>query len=389
MKFEKNNRYFTIALYAFGVIAASIILIFVLISPDRLLSGISKTISILTPLIIGFAIAFILNPLLKWFEKTVFKKVLLKDKQKKTKRVLSIVCTYLSFFGILSLFFVLIVPSIAKSVSDLANNIQGYYTSGVALITSFLQKFNVSDEIVTYFNNLGTGIIDVVIDLLKNISTYLPKIFDVALSAGSVIKNIVVGFALSIYMLSSKEVFKRQSKKIMTVFLKPETKERTIRVFKLSHSTFSKYLTAYIIDSTIVGLITYFVMLIFGWPYPALIGLIIGVTNMIPFFGPFIGGIPSALLILLVNPLQALFFVIFIVVLQQVDGNIICPRVLGHRVGLSPFWVMVAIVIGGSLFGVLGLILSVPALAVIYALGRSYINRKLKEKELAEEENAD
>lgn len=389
MKFEKNNRYFTIALYAFGVIAASIILIFVLISPDRLLSGISKTISILTPLIIGFAIAFILNPLLKWFEKTVFKKVLLKDKQKKTKRVLSIVCTYLSFFGILSLFFVLIVPSIAKSVSDLANNIQGYYTSGVALITSFLQKFNVSDEIVTYFNNLGTGIIDVVIDLLKNISTYLPKIFDVALSAGSVIKNIVVGFALSIYMLSSKEVFKRQSKKIMTVFLKSETKERTIRVFKLSHSTFSKYLTAYIIDSTIVGLITYFVMLIFGWPYPALIGLIIGVTNMIPFFGPFIGGIPSALLILLVNPLQALFFVIFIVVLQQVDGNIICPRVLGHRVGLSPFWVMVAIVIGGSLFGVLGLILSVPALAVIYALGRSYINRKLKEKELAEEENAD
>lgn len=389
MKFEKNNRYFTIALYAFGVIAASIILIFVLISPDKLLGGISKTISILTPLIIGFAIAFILNPLLKWFEKTVFKKVLVKDTQKKSKRALSLVCTYLSFLGILSLFFVLIVPSIAKSVSDLANNIQGYYTSGVALITSFLQRFNVSDEIVTYFNNLGTGIIDVVIDLLKNISTYLPKIFDVALSAGSVIKNIVVGFALSIYMLSSKEVFKRQSKKIMTVFLKKETKERTIRVFKLSHTTFSKYLTAYIIDSTIVGLITYFVMLIFGWPYPALIGLIIGVTNMIPFFGPFIGGIPSALLILLVNPLQALFFVIFIVVLQQVDGNIICPRVLGHRVGLSPFWVMVAIVIGGSLFGVFGLILSVPALAVIYALGRSYVNRKLKEKELAEEENAD
>ena len=390
MKFEKNNRYFTIALYAFGVIAAAIILVFVLISPDKLFGGITKIVSILTPLIIGFAIAFILNPLLKWFEKTVFKKVLVKKQQKKAKRTLSLVCTYLSFFGILSLFFALIVPSIVKSVSDLANNIQGYYNSGIALITNLLTKFNVSNELVNYFNDLGTGLIDVVIDLLKNISTYLPKIFDVALSAGSVIKNIVVGFALSIYMLSSKDVFKRQIKKIMTVFLKPETKEKTIRIFKLSHSTFSKYLTAYIIDSTIVGLITYFVMLIFGWPYPALIGLIIGVTNMIPFFGPFIGGIPSALLILLVNPLQALFFVIFIIVLQQIDGNIICPRVLGHRVGLSPFWVMVAIVIGGSLFGVLGLILSVPTLAVIYALGRSYINRKLSEKEEhTAEKNAD
>jgi len=389
MKFEKNNRYFTIALYAFFVIAASILLIFVLISPDKLLSGISKTISILTPLIIGFAIAFILNPLLKWFEKTVFKKVLNKDKQKKSKRALSLVCTYLSFAGILTLFFVLVVPSIARSVTDLANNIQGYYNSGIVLITDLLNKFNVSDDLVAYFNNLGTGIIDLVLDLLKNISTYLPKIFDVALSAGSVIKNIVVGFALSIYMLASKEVFKRQTKKILTVFLKKETKDRIIRVCHLSHSTFSKYLSAYIIDSTIVGLITYFVMLIFGWPYPALIGLIIGVTNMIPFFGPFIGGIPSALLILLVNPWQALFFVIFIVVLQQIDGNIICPRVLGHRVGLSPFWVMVAIVIGGSIFGILGLVLSVPTLAVIYALGRSYVNRKLKEKETVEEENAD
>ena len=277
MKFEKNNRYFTIALYAFGVIAAAIILVFVLISPDKLFGGITKIVSILTPLIIGFAIAFILNPLLKWFEKTVFKKVLVKKQQKKAKRTLSLVCTYLSFFGILSLFFALIVPSIVKSVSDLANNIQGYYNSGIALITNLLTKFNVSNELVNYFNDLGTGLIDVVIDLLKNISTYLPKIFDVALSAGSVIKNIVVGFALSIYMLSSKDVFKRQIKKIMTVFLKPETKEKTIRIFKLSHSTFSKYLTAYIIDSTIVGLITYFVMLIFGWPYPALIGLIIGV----------------------------------------------------------------------------------------------------------------
>lgn len=388
MKFQKNNRYFTIAMYAFGVIAASIILFFILLSPDKVLGGISKLLSVLTPLIIGFVIAFILNPLLNLFEKKVFKKALNKPEKFKTKRALSLVCTYLAFAGILTLFFVLIIPSIAQSVTDLANNIQNYYSSGIALITDLLNRFNASEDLVNYFNDLGTSIIDIVLELLKNITSYMPKIFDVALSATSFVKNIVVGFAFSIYMLSSKEIFRRQIKTVLGIFLKPVTRDRIVRVAHLSHQTFSKYLTSYIIDSTIVGIVCYLVMLIFGWPYPALISVIIAVTNMIPFFGPFIGGIPSALLILLVNPWQALFFVIFIVVLQQIDGNIICPRVLGHKIGLSPFWVMVAIVVGGSLFGVLGLVISVPTLAVIYSLARSYISRKQKEKEALAEKGA-
>lgn len=381
MKFEKNNRYFTIALYAFGVIAASIILFFVLLYPDKLFGGIGKLISILTPLIIGFIIAFILNPLLKLFEKKVFGKILNTPKQFKSKRALSMICTYLIFLGVLTLFFVLVIPSITESITDLANNIQNYYNSGIVLITELLQKFNVSSELVSYFNNLGSDVIDVILGALNDIVSYLPKIFDVAMTATSLIKNIVVGFAFSIYMLSSKEIFKRQTKMLLSIFFKPLTKDRIVRVAHLSHETFSRYLSGYIVDSTIVGLVCYFVMLIFGWPYPALISIIIGITNMIPFFGPFIGAIPSALLILLVNPWQALFFVIFIVILQQVDGNFICPKVLGQRVGLSSFWVMVAIVVGGSLFGVIGLLVSVPTLAVIYSLARSYLSRKQKEKE--------
>ena len=386
MKFQKNNKYFTVALYAFGVIAASIAFIFILLYPNKLLSGIGRVISILTPLIIGFILAFILNPLLKLFEKKVFKKVLNKSEQKKTKRALSMVCTYLVFLGIISLFIVLIIPSIARSVTDLANNIQGYYNSGIALITELLIKFNVSDELVNYFNDLGSDVIDLVLKLLKNISSYMPKIFDVAASATEFLKNIVVGFAFSIYMLASKEVFKTQTKKVMSLIVKPQTQERIVRVAHLSHDTFSRYLSGYLLDSAVVGFVCYIVMLIFGWPYPALISVIIGVTNMVPFFGPFIGAVPSALLILLVNPWEALFFVIFIVILQQIDGNFICPKVLGQRVGLSSFWVMVAIVVGGSLFGVLGLILSVPALAVIYTLTKSYLNRKLTEKAALEAE---
>ena len=389
MKFQKNNKYFTIALYAFGVIAASIAFIFILLYPGKILGGISKLLSILSPLILGFILAFILNPILKLFEKKVFKKVLNKEGQFKTKRALSMVCTYLVFLGIITLFIVLIIPSIAKSVTDLANNIQGYYNSGITLITELLIRFNVSDELVNYFNDLGSDVINLVIELLKNISSYMPKIFDVAASATALVKNIVVGFAFSIYMLSSKEIFKRQIKKVLSLIVKPQTQQRIIRVAHLSHDTFSRYLSGYLLDSTVVGFVCYIVMLIFGWPYPALISVIIGFTNMIPFFGPFIGAIPSALLILLVNPWEALFFVIFIVILQQIDGNFICPKVLGQRVGLSSFWVMVAIVVGGSLFGVLGLILSVPALAVIYTLSKSYVNRKLKEKAALEAEEDD
>ena len=389
VKFQKNNKYFTIALYAFGVIAASIAFIFVLLYPNKLLGGISSVLSILSPLIVGFLLAFILNPLLKLFEKKAFKKILNKKEQLKTKRVLSMICTYLVFLGIITLFIVLIIPSIAQSITDLANNIQGYYNSGIALITDLLIRFNVSDELVNYFNDLGSDIINLVLELLKNVSTYMPKIFDVAASATTFLKNIVVGFAFSIYMLSSKETFKRQTKKVLSLIAKPQTQERFIRVAHMSHETFSRYLSGYLLDSTVVGIVCYIVMLIFGWPYPALISVIIGITNMIPFFGPFIGAIPSALLILLVNPWEALFFGIFIVILQQVDGNFICPKVLGQRVGLSSFWVMVAIVVGGSLFGVAGLILSVPALAVIYTLTRSYVNRKLSEKAAldAEEES--
>ena len=383
VKFQKNNKYFTVALYAFGVIAASIAFIFILLYPNKLLGGISRIISILTPLIIGFILAFILNPLLKLLEKKVFKKILNKPNQLKSKRALSMVCTYLIFLGIITLFIVLILPSIAQSVTDLANNIQGYYNSGIALITELLIKFNVSDELVNYFNDLGSDIIDLVLELLKNLSSYMPKIFDVAMTATSFIKNIVVGFAFSIYMLASKEIFKRQTKMVLSLIVKPATQARIIRVAHLSHDTFSRYLSGYLLDSTVVGIVCYIVMLIFGWPYPALISVIIGFTNMIPFFGPFIGAIPSALLILLVNPWQALFFVIFIVILQQIDGNFICPKVLGQRVGLSSFWVMVAIVVGGSVFGVLGLILSVPALAVIYTLAKSYVGRKLQEKAAA------
>ena len=377
MKFEKNNKYLSIALYSFGVIAATIILIFIMLDPDRITGAINNFLAILSPVITGFVLAFILNPTLNFFENIVFKKVLTSDKHKKLKRALSMVLTYLLFFGILSLFVMLIVPSLIDSITDLLRNIRGYYTKGIELIEGFLARFNISSEVLGPFNDIGNKIIELVIDTMNKL---LPRLGTIANSAISVLKNTFIGFAFSIYMLASKEIFRKQFSRVLFTFTRKKTHDRALRVAHLSYHTFSKYISGYLVDSLIIGIICYIVMLIFGWPYPALISIIIGVFNMIPIFGPIIGAIPSVLLIFLINPWQALFFVIFIVILQQIDGNFICPRILGERIGIKPFWVMLAIVVGGSMFGIAGMLISVPTFAVIYSLARTYLDRKYHEK---------
>lgn len=377
MKLETNKKYLTIALYAFGVIAASVLLIFVLLDSEKMLGAINRLLSVFSPVITGFFIAFILNPLLNFFEKTVFKKVLTLDKQKNAKRAISMICTYLVFFGVLTLFGMLIIPSLIESLTDLINNLQGYYAKGVALINEILVKINVSKDTLQSFESLGN---DVVAEVTKTIKELLPKLGALATSAFDFVKTAFIGFAFSIYMLASKEVFKGQFSRVLYTFTSKKTHDRVRRVAQLSYYSFSNYLSGYLVDSIIVGIVCYVVMLIFGWPYPALISTIIGVFNMIPIFGPVIGAIPSTLLIFLINPWQALFFVIFIVILQQIDGNFICPRVLGERIGIKPFWVMLAIVVGGSLFGIWGMVLSVPAFAVMYSMARSFLSRKYNEK---------
>ncbi len=377
MKIEHNKKYFTIALYSFLVIAASIILIFILLDGQKMLGAVNNLLAILSPVISGFVLAFILNPILNFFEKTVFKKILNKDKDKNFKRAISMICTYLIFIGILILFVMLIVPSLIESITDLIRNIRGYYNTGIKLIEELFKKLNISSEVLGPFNDIGQKLIDLTISTMNAL---LPKLGTVANSAISVLKNAFIGFAFSIYMLSTKEIFRRQFTRVLFTFTKEKTHQRIRRVAHLSYHTFSKYLSGYLVDSIIVGLVCYIVMLIFGWPYPALISIIVGVFNMVPIFGPFIGTIPSALLIFIINPWQALFFVIFIVILQQIDGNFICPRILGERIGIRPFWVMFSIVVGGSLFGIVGMLISVPTFAVIYSLARSYLDRKYHEK---------
>ena len=379
MKFEKNSKYRSIALYAFLVIAASLILFFAMLYPTKVVSWINNILSILSPLIVGFLLAFILNPIMSFFEQKVFRSIAKAKPFSKRRRGLSLICTYLIFLGLITLFVIIVVPSLITSITDLINNLEGYYNKGTALLENFLASYKIPQSLLDPIDDIGGKIIDFTIDWMQN--SLLPQLSHIAVTAISAVKNVVVGFAFSIYMLVSKETFARQFTKVIKTFFKEKGQNRIFRVGRLANQNFSGYLSGYLVDSFIVGVICYIVMRIFSWPYPELISILIGVCNMIPFFGPFIAGIPSALLIFMVNPWQAIFFTIFIVVLQQIDGNFFCPRILGQKVGLPSFWVMIAIVIGGSVFGIAGMVLSVPAFSVIYTLMRSFVNRKAREKE--------
>jgi len=378
MKFEKNSKYLSIAVYAFLVIAASMLLFFAILYPPKVLSWINNALSILSPIILGFLLAFILNPIMNFFEKELFKGVCKKKPFSKRRRALSLICTYVIFLGLLTLFGIIVVPSLITSVTDLVENLEGYYNKGTALLEGFLANYKIPQTLLDPIDDMGGKLIDLIVDWMKN--SLLPQLSHIAVSAISAVKNIVVGFAFSIYMLASKETFTRQVTKVIKTFCKEKAQNRMFRIGRLANQNFSGYLSGYLVDSFIVGVVCYIVMRIFSWPYPELISIMIGVCNMIPFFGPFIAGVPSALLIFMVNPWQAVFFTIFIIVLQQIDGNFFCPRILGQKVGLPSFWVMVAIVIGGSIFGIAGMVLSVPTFSVIYTLMRSYINRKSREK---------
>jgi len=216
--------------------------------------------------------------------------------------------------------------------------------------------------------------------LLPNIETILTGLTSSVMSVVGAALDILIGFCAAIYMLASKDLFIAQSKKLVVALCKEQTANHVFDLGRRIHKVFSGFIIGKILDSMIIGILCYLGMLILKLPYPALIATVIGVTNVIPFFGPFIGAIPCTFLILLVNPLQALYFALFVFGLQQLDGNVIGPRILGDTIGISGFWVLVSITVAGGLFGFAGMLLGVPVFAVLYMLVNDFVIYRLKKK---------
>ena len=363
---------------------------------DDLWGVVSRVFSVAMPMFIGFAIAFILLPLVNRIERFFTKLVFRRKPHPKLSRMLSIVITYILVLALLAGFFVMLVPQVISSMKSVVSIVtksvprtRQDFQNMVENATILKQLGLKTEQLMSLWDNAA----DQLTKRLSELSTYstvlLNNVLSIAGSIGNgvyrVLFNALVGLIASIYMLIDRERFLAQAKKVCYAVMKRPSCETLIHWARRANDIFAGFIIGKIVDSLIIGVICYICMLIFGIEYPLLISVIVGVTNVIPFFGPYIGAVPSILFLLLVNPMSALWFGIFIVILQQIDGNVIGPLILGDHVGLSAFWIMLSITVGGGLFGFAGMVLSVPTFALIYAIVRTVIDRRLKNRGLAEE----
>lgn len=379
MKIDWNKKYNTIAVYVFLVIAAVILFYLGLSRISALFDKIEVVLSILQPFIIGFAIAYILNFLLKFYEDRVLKDDYLKKIKIKKKRTLGLIMTYFTAMLFIYLFSHFVMPQLIDSISRLANNVPKYGPNIINTADEVMRKFKISQEqmdaISETLKNVSSQVSKIVIDFIPTIGTYAAKF-------ASRLWNIVLGFIISIYMLADKEKFAAISKKVVFSVFNKNYSNKILMLASKSNDTFGKFFIGKIIDSAIIGVLTFVVLSVARMPYTLLLSVIIGLTNIIPFFGPFIGAIPSFIIILCVDPIKALWFIVIIFVIQQIDGNLIGPKILGDSIGISAFWILFAILVAGKFMGIVGMIIGVPVFAVIYTIIKENVENRLDKKGL-------
>ena len=413
MKFKFSNKYVSWGLTAFLVIAASIVFYYFMFHRSNIVAGFNTLTGILMPVVIGLVAAYLMIPVLNFIEKKalipLFDKCSIKATKKRASaiRSISILITACLFIAMIYLMFYMLISQLVPSIQNIIENFDGYIDNTQKWVNKTLED---NPEVSSYI----LGVIEQFSDQLDQLLNELPSkimgligpesstassIFDTVYAVTAnilgkasnvlgVLLNIIIGFIISIYVMASKEKFAAQSKKMAYALFERNTANLAIRTFRFTHKTFIGFLGGKIIDSIIIGILCFIGTSLLRTPYAALVSMIIGVTNVIPFFGPYLGAIPSAILILIVDPMHPLncvYFVIFILVLQQFDGNILGPKILGDSTGLTSFWVIFAITFFGGLYGILGMIVGVPIFAVIYAGIKTMTNSMLMKKQMPTE----
>lgn len=389
MKLNMNKKYTTIAVYAFLVIAAAVTFFFV-ISEHTVVSRMARTFfGLMTPFIYGAALAYVLNPVLNWLEKKVFPKVFGDRVSKRSRRGLGVLLTVLFGCAVVALFLAVLIPQIIESVDSLAQAIYAFLPQAQNFLNNLLAQYGNNEMLMDVLSVLGVDISDPSMALQRFatrsytfLTQVLPNLFGGVMRFTSGLLDVVVGIIIAIYLLLSKEVFYAQVKKMMFAFFPRRVAQATLNLTHDSNAIFCGFISGKLLDSAIIGVLCFIGCSILQMPYTVLVSFIVGVTNIIPYFGPFIGAIPSIFIIMIANPLKSLVFAVFVLVLQQLDGNIIGPKILGDSTGLSAFWVIFAVTFFGGLFGFVGMLIGVPTFAVIYALVRNLAEFKLVKKGL-------
>ncbi|MCM1161636.1 MAG: AI-2E family transporter [Roseburia sp.] len=390
MKYRWDKKYLYWGITAFLTICASILFYYFLFHGTNIKAALSGLASVLMPFIDGLVLAYLLTPVLNTLEKKLFFplyhhfEIKIGVKEKKRIRIFSIILTMLLFICIIYGFFSMVIPQIIKSlqsivlqfpvyINNLENWLQGTLANNMRVetfLTDLITKY--SGEMEVWLNQKVVPQLNV---LIKEISLSV-------IGVAKFLWNFILGFIISIYVLGSKELFAGQGKKVIYALFNEENANNFIQDIRFVDRTFGGFIIGKITDSILIGMLCFLGMTLIKFPYPALISVIVGITNVIPFFGPYLGAVPSAILILMVNPAQTIYFLLFILVLQQFDGNVLGPKILGNSTGLSSFWVIFSITIFGGFFGILGMAVGVPTFAVIYAALKRYINKLLTKKKM-------
>lgn len=340
---------------------------------------ISGILNMCTPFVLAFAIAFLLNPLVKWFEK---KLSIIVKKNIKLRMAAAILCTYIVATAFLSIIIAMVVPQAVQSLVTLFNRLPEYLVNLNTILKSLEEQLRLESGQLTGLLGQNSKIVN---SITSSLSRTVPQMLNYSIRFGSGVLDIIMAIIVSVYMLAGKRRLLRQCRKLLFSILPTPRADTFFDVAVHANTVFSSFFIGKTIDSLLIGVICFIGMIFIQLPYAPLISLTIGVTNFIPFFGPIIGAIPCMLILLIVNPIDALWFAIFILLLQQFDGNFLGPHILGDSTGLSPIWVLVAIVIGGGMFGVSGMILGVPVFAVLYHFTSSAIDKALHRKGLNED----
>lgn len=389
MRFQIDKKYIRIGVTAFAVIAASICFYYLIFHGDRFSNQINALFKVISPVMYGIIIAYLLTPLVNGLETYLLKPLLEKlnrtsIRSKKHMRGISIILTLIIVGMLIYAFFSILIPNIVNSIRSIAiqfpnyiENLTNWSAKFLAdnpdietMVVRFLDTY--SEEFYGYLNNT----------IIPQMETIVKQVSLSMISLLKILWNFIIGFVISIYVMYSKETFAGQAKKIVYSMLRTQAANQFIKDVRFASDTFIGFISGKIIDSIIIGCICFLGTSIMKTPYALLVSVIVGVTNIIPFFGPYLGAIPSAVLILMVSPVKCVYFIIFIIILQQIDGNLIGPKILGQSTGLSGFWVIFSITVAGGIMGIPGMIVGVPLFAVLYAFIRRHTNVVLKKRGL-------
>lgn len=383
MKLLSNKKYNVILKYVLIAIVITLLLVVTIFQWSTVKSVWSTIGKIFEPIIWGAVISFIMNPIMMATEKFLTRFVFRKKPHPKISRAIGVVVATLVFILVILAIILSVIPEIISNAPDIY---AGLTNDLIPSVQSWANKVlddnpSVKAIVMNELSDIESSLQRVFATIVPQLTNLLTRLLDFANS----VKNFIFGIIVAIYFLFSKESLQAQAKKAIVACFRDETYHWIFNFTTNTNSALLNFIYGKVIDSIIIGALCCIGMLIFGMPYVMLISIIIGITNIIPIFGPFIGAIPSAVLILIAEPKKVVWFILFVIVLQQLDGNIIGPKILGSRIGLSSFWMLFAILVFGSMFGIAGMIVGVPLFAVAYDLIGAYINSKLERKNMPTE----